>query len=92
MMPATFLFIIYLLFLIYDLVCAAAACVRHPAAHAIIVYLLIDLSFSVCSSSMHEASCGSMLPLLLFVIYHLWHFASVLRVAVCGSLLGSERQ
>jgi hypothetical protein len=69
MMPAI---IIYLSF-IYYLVSAVAACVRYPAGHAIIIYVFINLLFSVCSSSMRKASCGSIMPAiiiyLLFVYY-----------------------
>jgi hypothetical protein len=51
-------------------VSAATACVRHPAGHAIIEYLFIyfSISFSACSTSMREASCGSMLPAI--VLYY----------------------
>jgi hypothetical protein len=58
------------LFIIY-LVPAAAACFRHPAhdngRYDFIYYLLI---LSACSGSMREASCGSMIPP---IIYHLFY-------------------
>jgi hypothetical protein len=55
-------------------VSAAVACVRHPASHAIIVYLFFHSTlFSACSGSMREASCGSMMPAIiinyLFIYY-----------------------
>jgi hypothetical protein len=63
-------FIICLLLINY-LVPAAATCVRHPAGHAIIEFLLY-LSFSACSSSVREASCGSMMPVIIVYLIFIY--------------------
>jgi hypothetical protein len=55
----------------YYLVSAAAARVRHPAAASslpllfIIKVFTIHLLVSVCSGSMRQASCGSMMPAII---------------------------
>jgi hypothetical protein len=52
------LFIIYLLFSIYDLVRAAAACVRHPAGHAIIIHLFIYYLVSAAAACVRHPAAG----------------------------------
>jgi hypothetical protein len=82
---------IYYLFIIY-LVSIAAACVKHPAGYANIISLFINiiiyLVFSACSGSMRWASCGSMIPPIiyysLFINLLLCVCSGSMRQASCG--------
>jgi hypothetical protein len=95
--PAGYANIIYLLFIYYSLFIKclqrqhALGILRIMAAIMIpFIYFIIHLSFSACSGSMREASCGSMIPLFiilifiisLFIVYYLQrqHASSILWI------------